>query len=200
MIALDSNDNANEGYTEYGTFIQQTSTDNQDKWTFTFPEKEPVAKVFMTAGTTAIATVGGEEGETVIINKIDVGATKLASEVSGMETTTNLILVGGPCANAAVEKASADFPTCADWPLEAGEALVQLVEQDSGNVALLVAGTLAADTRAATTIVSGQTELKSLADGVMKQKIVVSTGTLMDMPEEVMEETTTTEDDAMAEE
>ena len=31
--------------------------------------------------------------------------------------------------------------------------------------------------------------LKALPDGVMKQKIVVSTGTLMDMPEEeVMEE------------
>ena len=188
MINLDSDDNTNEGYTQWGNLIRQSSTDNQDKWEFVISKDEAVAKVFMTAGVTSIATVGGAEGDTVIVSRIDVGATKLASEVAGLEKTTNLILVGGPCANAAVEAASADFPTCSGWDLDPGEGILQLVEQDSGAVALLVAGTMAEDTRTATSIVSEMTLLNALADGVMKQKIVVSTGALVDMPAAVVEE------------
>ncbi|MCK5139416.1 MAG: hypothetical protein KAQ85_06210, partial [Thermodesulfovibrionia bacterium] len=126
-------------------------------------------------------------GDAVIINKIDVGATKLASEIAGLETSKNLIIVGGPCANAAVEAASADFPTCSGWSLEPGEALIQVVEQEDGSVALLVAGTTASDTRTATGVLAEATKLQELADDVTKQLVTVVSGqeVLTDVPEVV---------------
>ncbi|MBS3135456.1 hypothetical protein J4401_00680 [Candidatus Woesearchaeota archaeon] len=175
MIPMDSDDNQNQAYTPWGNKIVQKSTDNQDKWEITISKKEAVANVFVTAGATKVTSVDAS-GEAVFLNKIDVGATKLASEIVGKETTMNVILVGGPCANAAVEKTSADFPTCTGWTLTSGEALIQLVNHANGNVALLVAGTLAADTKAATSIVAESTKLKALADGVTKQLVTKVNG------------------------
>jgi S-layer protein (TIGR01564 family) len=147
----------------------------------------------MSAQVTKIQKGDDVTGETVIIQKIDVGATKLASEVAGLEKGQNLLLVGGPCANRAVEAASSEFPTCSGWSLAPGEALIQVVNQADGHVALLVAGTTAADTRAATALVAKQDKLKALANGVTRQVLTVSTGTLMDLTEpEAMEDTTET--------
>ncbi|MBD3163567.1 hypothetical protein GF323_00005 [Candidatus Woesearchaeota archaeon] len=123
-------------------------------------------------------------------------------------TAGNLLLVGGPCANPAVEAASSEFPTCADWPLEVGEGLIQLVEQADGSVALLVAGTSAKDTRVATQVVAKMDKLQALDEGVMKQKVEQVTGELTEMVEvveEAMEEDTgeeeaMEEDDSMTEE
>jgi len=187
MLTLDSDSNQNQGYTEYGTYITQKQTDDQDRWDFVIPENEVIADVFVTAGSTMINTISAE-GEAVVVQRIDVGATKLASEVAGTETSQNLLLVGGPCANPAVEAASDDFPTCGSWSLGPGEALIQLVEQTDGSMALLVAGTNAADTRAATKMVAEASDLAALADDVSTQVLTVSTGVLTDMAEPVVED------------
>ena len=64
----------------------------------------------------------------------------------------NLILVGGPCANSLVEEL--DFGvTCAGWDLQEGEAIIKLI-QNGDNVAMLVAGTEALDTRRAAKVVA----------------------------------------------
>ena len=181
LITLDSADNVKEGQTPWGTHLKQSDTDGQDRWVLTLTQDEAAPMVYVTAGVTTVSTSGSVTGDTVILQRIDVGATKLASEVAGLEATQNLLLVGGPCANRAVEAASADFPTCSGWSLAPGEALIQLVNQADGHVALLVAGTTAADTRAATKLVAEQAKLKALANGVTKQVLTVSTGTLMDM-------------------
>lgn len=183
MHTLDSDDNTREGYTEWGTFLRQADTDSQDKWTLTLTESEANPLVYVTAGVTTVMSGDAVTGDSVIVQRIDVGATKLASEVAGMERTQNLLLVGGPCANRAVEAASSEFPTCSGWPLAPGQALIQLVNQADGHVALLVAGTTAADTRAATNVVAKQDKLKALANGVTKQVLTVSTGTLMNWEE-----------------
>jgi len=71
--------------------------------------------------------------------------TKLASEVT-TASDYNLILVGGPCANALVEDVFA--VTCDGWSFEQGEAVVKLMA-NGDKVAMLVAGTTADDTRRA---------------------------------------------------
>jgi hypothetical protein len=96
-------------------------------------------------------TEGAEEGSSSSI-RIDVGATLLASEVAGEELTQNMILVGGPCANEATAVVMGAGEDCAAG-FEAGKAMIQLFEND-GNVAMVVAGYTAADTRAATAVVS----------------------------------------------
>ncbi|MCK5282585.1 MAG: hypothetical protein KAK00_04205 [Nanoarchaeota archaeon] len=187
MRALDSDSKKSQGYTKWGTFLERDTNGDQDEWTITIPEEEAKAEVYITAGVTSISTGDAVSGDAVIINKIDVGATKLASEIAGLETSQNLIIVGGPCANAAVEAASADFPTCSGWSLEPGEALIQVVEQEDGSVALLVAGTTASDTRTATGVLAEATKLQELADDVTKQLVTVVSGqeVLTDVPEVV---------------
>ncbi len=192
MRTSDADSKKSSGYSKWGSLFERDTNGDQDEWKITIPEEEAIAEVFLTAGVTAISSSEGVSGDTVIVTKIDVGATKLASEVKddvAAGTAGNLILVGGPCANTVVEDVSADFPTCAAWPLSPGEALIQIVEQDSGDVALLVAGSVAEDTRAATGIVAEMASLTELPAGVTKQKVIVSTGVLTEMPvEEVAEE------------
>ncbi|MBW2983745.1 hypothetical protein KY361_01375, partial [Candidatus Woesearchaeota archaeon] len=91
-------------------------------------------------------------GESVVIQRISVGATKLASEVSNVKAQ-NAILVGGPCANAAAADALGNPADCAAG-FEEGKGLIQLVEHANGNVAMIVAGYSADDTRNACTVVA----------------------------------------------
>lgn len=197
MIGLDSDSDKSEGYTKWGTFLQRDTNGDQDEWTITIPENDLAFDVLFTAGVTTVQgsmdddDSDGSSGS----GRIDVGATKLASEVRGMETSNNLLLVGGPCANAAVQAASSQFPTCSGWSLQAGEGLIQMVEHSNGKVALLVAGTNAEDTRTATAVVAGMTKLKALPEGVMKQLVTVVSGqqVLTDVPAVVV-------DDAMMDE
>ncbi len=185
MLTLDSDSDKSQGYTKWGTYLERDASGDQDDWMIIIPENELEGQVFLTAGTTSITQSDEVTGEAVILQKIDVGATKLASEVAGLETSQNVILVGGPCANAAVESTSDEFPTCSGWPYSAGEAIIQLVEHTNGNVALLVAGTTAADTRMATGVVADMALLKGLGDGVTKQLVTIVQGTefLSNVPE-----------------
>ena len=91
---------------------------------------------------------------------------KLASEVTTADkTNANIVLVGGPCANALVqqlvdaEKLDASFTCAGGTPGEAwtpGAAYVKVIEDAfaTGRIALVVAGTDAADTRLATSLLS----------------------------------------------
>ena len=72
----------------------------------------------------------------------------MASQIAGEETTKNLILVGGPCANAAASAIMGNPENCAEG-FEAGKAKIKLYTAANGNVALLVAGDQALDTRGA---------------------------------------------------
>ncbi len=147
--------------------------------------------MYLSAGVTKISSGDAVSGEPVIVQRIDVGATKLASEVAGLESKQNILLVGGPCANPAVE-AFPEFPTCNAWPLDPGEALIQMVKLSNGNTAMLIAGTLAADTRAATREVAQMTKLKALPDNTMTQVLTTSTGVFSEFVDTKMVEKTET--------
>ena len=85
----------------------------------------------------------------------------LDSEVKDA-TSYNLILVGGPCANALVGKVTG-FPTCEGWRgmYKTGDAIIQLADNGK-NVAMLIAGTDAADTRAAAKVIANYKDSKDL--------------------------------------
>ncbi len=169
-ISLDSESNKEEGYTVWGTFIERDTGGDQDSITITYPEEEAIANVYLTAGVTS-STQGTSEGaDTVTIQRIEVGATKLASEVAGQEKTQNMILVGGPCANAATAVVMGNPADCTDG-FEPGKGLIQLFE-NNGNTAMLVAGYSASDTRAASSVVA------NYGDHILKgSKMEVTTAT-----------------------
>ncbi|MBI2135932.1 S-layer protein [Candidatus Woesearchaeota archaeon] len=126
--------NVAQGMNEYGakaTFTSQSSKPQVLK--IDWPKNQRLPQVYLLGGavTTTTAASGGDTVTEVV--KIDVGATKLASQVADAKAQ-NVILVGGPCANAATAavvskpfvNGEADA-TCADG-YSAGKAVIQLFE------------------------------------------------------------------------
>lgn len=145
----DSKNNFQSAYTSYGTYVEYDTNPDQDAVVFNYPSKEAEVQAFMTSGVTTISSAAGGAGTITTVTPIQVGTAKLASEVKDI-AAQNMIVVGGPCANAvsaklmAVEQA---YPACAAGFTE-GKAMIKLYEQGT-NVALLVAGATALDTRRA---------------------------------------------------
>ena len=80
--------------------------------------------------------------------KITKPVAKFANEVSTASLTSDLILVGGPCANSLVATLmAADNVTCASWSFSKGVIKEYATAFGSAQKALVVAGTNAADTR-----------------------------------------------------
>lgn len=150
----DKEDGADDDMTmsQFGTIITYDSVDD-DEVTLLHPEGEATVNVFI-APVSAIVTAGGGEVETTELEQINVGAARLASEISAVDTN-NLVVVGGPCANAVaatlmgVTYAGDDCAT----DFTEGKAMIKLYEHDNGKVAMLVAGMTAMDTRRATRVV-----------------------------------------------
>lgn len=82
--------------------------------------------------------------------KLDIA--RLDSEVNTL-SDQNVIVVGGPCANSAAAKLMGYPKNCLEG-FELGKAMIKLYEFDNGNIAMLVAGTVALDTRRATYVLS----------------------------------------------
>jgi len=146
-----------QGLSTYGVFFEQANTKNTnsaDSLTIEYPLFQRGAVVYVTAGKVSSAPAAGE-GSLVTLSQINYGAAKLASEVAGQEFKQNMILVGGPCVNAAAAKImGSSEPLCGDKSgIKPGEAIVKLFEND-GYTSMLVAGYDAADTRRATKVVS----------------------------------------------
>lgn len=170
----DGETNTNYAYTSYGAKIKwENPTNDPDIITIDYPVKsQRLPQVYVTAGVTTTSVGTGEAVESVTIQKIEVGATKLASEVSDL-SAQNTLLVGGPCANALTADAMGNPADCAAG-FEAGKGMVQLFEQTTGNVALVIAGYGAADTRAAAAVLANYGDYKAELKG---QKVEVTTAT-----------------------
>ena len=129
----------------YGIVIKNPKTNNAaDTVTLEIPEDQAKASVEITR--TKSSSAQEEKKETSIGIGEKIPEPILASELK-IKEDYNLIIVGGPCANPLVETFS-DFPTCKKWPLAPGEAMIKYAKNGQ-NIALLVAGTTAEDTRTA---------------------------------------------------
>ena len=134
--------------TKYGIIVRDPKSNGaSDKVVLEIPGDQVQANVVVKG---SAATVSGG-GVTFIPAKITVNTLK-DTEVSD-PTAFNLILVGGPCADPLVERVSALGVKCGEWPLAPGEAMLKLAS-NGGKVAMLIAGTDAADTRMATKVFS----------------------------------------------
>ncbi len=148
----DEDDDNLYGMSDYGVYINvfdPEGTDDAETITLEYPLVQRGARVFLTFGDTKATKTAA--GEVCSVADIQLAAI-LDSEVSD-PTAQHLILVGGPCANDLVAQV-AGFPSCDEWTMGAGEGLVQLA-QNGDNVAMLVAGTDAIDTRVASKVVAG---------------------------------------------
>lgn len=128
-----------------------------------WPDAQLVGQAFVTSGEVK-ATVVGSGSAALSVQKIEVGTAKLASEISDV-AAQNLILVGGPCANAAAAEVMGNPEDCTEG-FEEGKAMVKLYDTGSGNVAMLVAGYSALDTRRASRVVANYEDYELSGDEV----------------------------------
>ena len=149
----DTNEDHDIGLTDYGAYIDlfDPSTSGQDAETLTieYPLAQRGAEVFIVMGETSTTKTKG--GEICTVANISP-RTLLDTEIGSRVQDYNLILVGGPCASDTIAMVDT-FPACSEWPYQPGEAVIWLAE-NGDNVALLVAGTDALDTRMAAKVLA----------------------------------------------
>jgi hypothetical protein len=158
LVQSDEDDDHYYGMTDYGalvTIFDPEGTDDAETVTIEYPLVQRGARVFITMGETSATKTTA--GEVCTVAPIDIN-TMFDDEVTD-PTMYNMILVGGPCINSAVEKVSG-LTTCDEFRSQygPGDAVVQLVE-NGDNVAMLVAGYNAEDTLAAAKAVEKNTGL-----------------------------------------
>jgi hypothetical protein len=155
LQSWDSKNNFQSAYTKWGTYVEYNSDPDQDTVTIAYPSKEAVASAFVTSGVTKISSASTGESTSTTITPIQVGTAKLASEVRDI-AAQNMIVVGGPCANTVAAQLMGNPADCTAGFTE-GKAMIKLYQQGS-NVAMLVAGYSALDTRRASRVLanSGQ--------------------------------------------
>ncbi|MEK6948852.1 MAG: hypothetical protein AABX34_01430, partial [Nanoarchaeota archaeon] len=174
----DGETNVAYGYTSYGTFItHNTPASEPATLKLEVPKKQREALVYITAKGAALSTTSAaSSGGAVSIQRIDVGATKLASEVKDINAV-NSILVGGPCANAATMKVMGSPADCKAG-FTPGVGKIQMWDVGTGNVAMIVAGYNPADTRNAATVVANYQDYSSKLKGAVVEVTKTQSGTL----------------------
>jgi hypothetical protein len=145
--------------------------------TITYPDSQVYHLVAVGENPSWI-TAATEAGTYKTYAPLSLPVAKLASEVTSADkTNANIVLVGGPCANSLVQalvdagKLDASMTCAGGNPGPAwtpGAAYVKVVEDAfaTGRVALVVAGTNAADTRLATSLLSQGRLADQTASGV----------------------------------
>ena len=166
----DGETNVAYGYTSYGAFIKRdTPTNDPSTFSMEYPKSQRYPQVYITAKGTTFTETGASATDAVTVQRISVGAAKLASEVIDIKAQ-NAIIVGGPCANAAAATILGNPPAdkCAEG-FTSGEGRIELYT-NGDNVAMLVAGYGAADTRNAAAVVANYGDYKAQFKGT---KLVV---------------------------
>ena len=153
-------------YTSMGAFakLYSPTSDPQEVY-IEYPAEQRTPLVYVTGKDVSFSesASSGSTGGAVMVQRIAVGAAKLASEVSDVKAQ-NTILVGGPCANAASASVMGNPADCAAG-FEPGVGKIQLWEHANGNVAMLVAGYSGVDTRNAAQVVANYKDYKGQLTG-----------------------------------
>ena len=148
---LEPDSDIEAGMSEYGTLVEYDSEED-DYVNVVYPDEEAYGNVFISpVGAEVVSAASGGAVTTTTVQKIQVGAAKLASEVADV-TAVNAIVVGGPCANAASATLMGNPEKCWEAVPE-NKAIIKLYE-NGANVALLVAGRSALDTRRASRVLA----------------------------------------------
>ncbi|MEE9405852.1 MAG: hypothetical protein V3V26_00425 [Candidatus Aenigmarchaeota archaeon] len=134
----------------YGAHVTK-NTEDQNTVTISYPDEQANVAVGIGPNPSFTSAGGAVEVETAV--KITSPVAKLASEVQAMinanTLNADLILVGGPCANSLVETLATNghIKTCDTWDYTTGVIKEVADAFVTGKKALIVAGTMADDTR-----------------------------------------------------
>lgn len=191
----DKNSDIKKGMSIYGVYVEENQPSDStaaDTLTIDYPVEQVFGQVYVIGGDSASSKTA-KKNTVVEYQRIQVGKSVLDSDVADWKAD-NLIVVGGPCANtiaAEILGISSSKPACyQDFPVQDGQGIVKMV-QNGDNVAILVAGFSAADTRKAAQVVANYEDYASDLSG--KAEVVVSGNKIMaaQVQEEAAAEETT---------
>ncbi len=180
---LQSEDGTDKQYfvTQYGTYGEADLTGDAGYAEIYYPTESMSLNVFLAPVSAGTTTTGGE-GSVVTekVQRINVGAAKLDSEVQDMVGKENMIVVGGPCANSVAAELMGNPEQCTAG-FEEGKGMIKAFDHDSGAVSLLVAGYSAQDTRLAAQVLANYEQYRDqlkgsevIVEGTSINNVVVS--------------------------
>ena len=155
----DRNDDSKIAYTTLGALVEYDTRNDAPTLRIDYPLAQRLPRLFVVTPEVQISG-GGDDGEMseagLLVyyetTQISAGTARLAREVGDI-TAQNSIVLGGPCANTAAA-ILLDNPEPCGKDFSPNTAIIKLIEHDNGNVALLVAGYDAIDTRRAARVVA----------------------------------------------
>jgi hypothetical protein len=184
----DSNNDDKRWATKYGSIVEYDD-ENEDELTIIHPDDWVSGEVYVAPTEAALSTVeGSAEGCQIseTLNPIPSTVNKFDTEVMSAYQTTDVVSIGGPCANSLSSTLLGNPEVC--WEgFEEGKAMLKLVESGD-NVALIVAGGTGKDTQLVSTILQNYEDYD--LSGTEMEAITVSESSLSVGPVT----TTTTED------
>ena len=166
----DVNSDHDVAMTDFGTMVDHyspSSNNNADELTLSIPQQQRLAQVYVTLGQTS--SVAGAAGSADKVNPIAVGLAVQDKDAPAVGTE-NLIVVGGPCANTVAATLMGSPSNCAEG-FEAGKASIKSFE-NSGKVAILVAGYSAQDTQGASRVLAAYKDYASSLKGSEVEVVV----------------------------
>ncbi|MEK6969334.1 MAG: S-layer protein [Nanoarchaeota archaeon] len=168
-------DKIEEGYTRYGLYAKWDDNISQGTFSWVYPQRQIFAETYVVG-----ANKKGERITTETISLLGKNISLFDSEVAD-KTSSNFILVGGPCVNKLAAELMGNPSPC-DRNFTAGQAVIKLYENVFGgtNSALVIAGHSAEDTKNAALVLrdysnyvlKGQEVLVVSEDG--KTKVITS--------------------------
>jgi hypothetical protein len=138
---------------KYGVIVTRDDTGDDTEWTFDVPHAQRLPQAFGVSGEVSTSAVEGVSGSAYSIAPVKSGIAMLDTEVGSSWRNGNAIVVGGPCRNSVAAELMGNPAECTEG-FTAGSAMIKLFEQSGDNVAMLVAGYSAEDTRRAATAVN----------------------------------------------
>ncbi len=150
LIESDANEDVNEGYSTYGSFVSEDAGDSDQKTsvTITYPATQLEAGVYVTSGAATATTVATGD-----LERVDVPSVKLDSELASL-SAQHVITVGGPCVNTVSAELLGSPADCTEG-FTPGVARVKVFE-NGDYVAMLVAGYSGDDTRLAGQVIANR--------------------------------------------
>ncbi len=139
-------------HTSFGALVELNQpSNNPEDLVIHYPEVQVGAQVFVVAGTVTRTEGGAGSVMTDVVNPISVGFAIFDSQAPSIGSE-NLIVVGGPCVNTVAAELMRSGADCTAGFVP-GKALIKSFEQ-SGKVALLVAGYEGLQTHAAARVLA----------------------------------------------
>jgi len=152
-VDFSDSDSDTQMYSTVWGSIGTYDSEDQDDLTIMHPEEQLYVDVFIAeAGATSVEQEGAGEGCSVSekLNPIPSTVNKFDTEVLSTYQTTNVISIGGPCANSLTSALLGNPEVC--WEgFEEGKAMLSLFESGS-NLAMTVSGGTGKDTKLVSTI------------------------------------------------